>query len=494
MEQKIQQALAQIQACIDAGPYSDQNWDNFEQYRVPQWYRDGKLGIFIHWGVYAVPAHVNEWYPRQMYLRNQKESGGCYEHHLKTYGPHDQFGYKDFIPLFKAEKYDAAEWAELFKESGACFVMPVAEHHDGFAMYDTEFNPYNAAKMGPCRDTTRELEIAVRERGMHFAVSSHREEHCWFFNGGMEFPSDVQNLENRAFYGPALKIKHEDGKGWVGELPDQAWLDDWLVRTCELVDKFKPEVVFFDWWIEEAFYAKALLKFAAYYYNRCAEWGIEGGINYKNEAMPPYAGIYDVERGQLAEIRYPFWQTDTSLAYNSWCYVEGMEYRTAGALIHDFIDIVSKNGALLINVGPRADGTIPEEQQHLLRELGAWLNVNGEAVYGSKPWKIYGEGPTKVEEGMFAEKHRQDFGAEDIRFTTNGGILYATFMGWPESGVVTIKNFYQYRRFCPLEIKKIEMLGISGELEFSRDYDGLHVTLPENRPCEHAWALKLTPA
>jgi alpha-L-fucosidase len=373
--------------------------------------------------------------------------------------------------------------------------MPVAEHHDGFAMYDTDYNRWNAARMGPCRDIVSELAESVRERGMHFALSSHREEHCWFFNSGMTIPSDVQDDAFRDLYGPCLTRSVKEDDAMKDEVLDDEWLSDWLVRTCELVDKFKPEVVFFDWWIEEACYAKHLLKFAAYYYNRCHEWGIQGAINYKNEAMPQFAGIFDVERGQLSGIRPLFWQTDTSVAYNSWSYVEGMQYRSPASIIHDFIDIVSKNGALLLNIGPRADGTIPDEQQHLLRELGAWLKVNGEAIRGTNPWKIFGEGPTEVKEGMFAESNRQDFTAEDIRFTTKAGNIYAHVLSWPESGTLTIKNFYENRRFCPLGIHQVEMLGRDGALEFSRDLEGMHVILPQGeRPCRHAWVLKLTPA
>ncbi len=485
-------ALHTIREVVASGPHQDTHWDCFDDYQIPAWYRNKKLGIFIHWGVYAVPAHIGEWYARLMYLGQEEHP--AYQHHVKTWGPVDQFGYKDFIPLFKAEKYDPAAWAALFKESGAEFVMPVAEHHDGFAMYATDLNRWNAAEMGPKRDVTAELADEVRKLGMRFAVSTHRAENCWFFNAGTEIPSDVQDDRYRDLYGPCLprEIGKDKGHVTLGQTPGQAWLDDWLVRTCELVDKFRPEVVFFDWWIEEACYHQPLLTFAAYYYNRCSEWGIRGAINFKNEAMPRTAGVWDLERGQLKDIRYPFWQTDTSLAYNSWGYVEGMKYRTAPALIHDFVDIVSKNGALLINVGPRADGTIPDEQQALLRELGAWMAINAEGIHDTRPYKIYGEGPTTVPEGTFAEKDRQDFGPQDLRFTTKRGVVYVHVLGWPDDGVVKITHFHKNRRFLARELQSVELLG-HGPVDWVRDDQAMKVTLPAQQPGRHAWCLKLTP-
>ena len=222
--------LAKIQQTIADGPFAA-TWDSLEAYQIPDWYIDGKFGIFIHWGPYCVPAYGNEWNPRNMYLPGTKE----YEHHRATYGPQDQFGYKDFLPMFKAEKYDAAAWASLFAEAGARFVVPVAEHHDGFQMYASELSRWNAAEMGPKRDVLGELAAAVREAGMVFGLSSHRAEHWWFMNGGNTFPSDVQDPVYADLYGPA--------KGGLGQRPyeqyyhnppDQAYLEDWLLRTCEL--------------------------------------------------------------------------------------------------------------------------------------------------------------------------------------------------------------------------------------------------------------------
>lgn len=463
---------------IPPGPF-EPTWDSLRQFRVPQWYLDGKFGIFIHWGPYCVPAFGNEWYPRNMYIEGSAE----YEHHVKTYGPHKQFGYKDFIPMFKAERFDPAEWADLFRRAGAKFVVPVAEHHDGFAMYESGFSRWCAAKMGPCRDVVGELAAAVREAGMVFGCSTHREEHWWFFEPGTRFDSDVRDPEYFDLYGPA---KPE------AEPPDEEWLEDWLARTVEIVDKYRPQLVWFDWWINNPAYEPYLRRFAAYYYNRGAEWGLEVAINYKEKAFPEGTAVLDIERGQLSGLAPFFWQNDTSISKNSWGYVQNQDYKTAGWLIGDLVDVVSKNGALLLNVGPKPDGTIPEPEQDILLEIGRWLEVNGEAIYGTRPWVIFGEGPTEVPEGGFSDTKRLEFTAEDVRFTTKGDTLYAIVMAWPESRQATIKALAAGSPHAPQDISTVKLVGSAAPVAWTRDGSGLHVTLPAEKPCDHAFALRVS--
>lgn len=472
--------MSSMEAVIKQGPF-EAAWDSLSTYSVPDWYQDAKFGIFIHWGVYSVPAFGNEWYPRNMYMEGSPE----FEHHVQTYGPQNRFGYKDFIPMFRAEHYDAGQWARLFREAGARFVVPVAEHHDGFAMYDSALTRWCAAKMGPRRDLIGELANAVREQGLVFGVSSHRIEHWWFMNGGRQFESDVNDPQYADFYGPARIITSTEwnDKDWQPR-PDASFMEDWLARCTELVDKYHPQLFWFDWWIEQIVMKPYIQRFAAYYYNRGAQWRQGVAINYKNDAFPPQAAVFDVERGQLKGISPHFWQTDTSVSKNSWGYITQQEYKTPGSLVQDLIDIVSKNGALLLNIGPRPDGTIPEPEQEMLREIGRWLAVNGEAIYGTRPWKVFGEGPTEIREGSFTDTERAEFTGQDIRFTIRGGTLYAIALAWPGRELVihTLAN---------AQPRSVRLLGYSEPHEWIASGGGLIISLPEQKPGEHAFTFAI---
>jgi alpha-L-fucosidase len=463
-------------------------WESLSNFSVPQWYQDAKFGIFIHWGIYSVPAFDNEWYPRNMYVQGSR----AFEHHQKTWGT--KFGYKDFIPMFKAEKFDADAWADLFQRAGARYVVPVAEHHDGFPMYNCSFSRWTAVKMGPQRDVIGELAAAVRKKGLVFGVSSHRAEHWWFMNGGKQFDSDVQNAEYADFYGPAMpgpmlfSDEMWNTPDWKPR-PNAKFLEDWLARNIELVDKYQPQLYYFDWWIEQIVFAPYLQRFAAHYYNRGLEWNKGVAINCKNAAFPEGTVVFDVERGQLKDIRATFWQTDTSVSKNSWGYIQEHDYKSASSIIHDLIDIVSKNGTLLLNIGPHPDGTIPETEQAMLLEIGRWLAVNGEAIYGSRPWKIYGEGPTEVIEGSFQDTKRSAFTARDIRFTTKGDTLYAIVLGVPENGEVVIQALGANADAA--NIKQIELLGTQAPVQWTRGDSGLQVKLPAPMPTMPALVLKI---
>jgi alpha-L-fucosidase len=466
-------------------------WESLQRYRVPSWYQDGKFGIFIHWGVYCVPAFGNEWYPRNMYKQGSPE----FEHHVKIYGPQSKFGYKDFIPQLTAEHFDADAWVQLFKDAGARFVVPVAEHHDGFPMYDCSFSEWTAAKMGPKRDIIGELAAATRQHGLDFGVSSHRAEHWWFMDGGRKFDSDVQDPAYEDFYGPARMASPSSfeepkwrSRDWEPR-PDAKFLEDWLARTCELVDKYRPQLIWFDWWIEQIVFQPYLQRFATYYYNKGIEWGRGTAINYKLQAFPDGAAVFDVERGQFKGIRPTFWQNDTSVSKNSWGYIQNHDYKTARDIIGDLVDVVSKNGALLLNVGPKPDGTIPEPEVEMLRGIGRWLAVNGEAIYDTRPWQTYGEGPTEVSEGSFTDTKRSTFTGKDFRFTAKDNTLYAVALDWPDDEAV-IESLSAGSELRTSRITDVSMLG-SGRLEWTQTDDGLHIKTPAQKPCDDAFTFKI---
>ena len=469
--------FAEIDRVIEQGPYKD-TWESLGRFQVPDWYRGAKFGIFIHWGVYSVPSYASEWYSRSMYIQGTRE----YEHHLKTYGPHKDFGYKDFIPMFKAEKFSADAWADLFQKAGAKYVVPVAEHHDGFQMYQSDISHWNAAEMGPCRNVLGELKEAVEARGMTLGASTHRVEHWFFMGHGKEFDSDIKEPMQRGdFYWPAMpEQNHHDL--YSEPTPTDEYLQDWLCRCCEIVDKYRPKLVYFDWWIQHHAVKPYLKKFAAYYYNRAAEWGVQVAINYKHEAFMFGCAVPDIERGQFAEIKPFFWQTDTAIARNSWCWTEGNQFKSAKGLICDLVDIVAKNGTLLLNVGPKPDGTISEEDTAVLTEIGNWMAVNSEAIYDTKVWRKYGEGPTKVKEGQFTDGVEKVFTPEDIRFTVKGENLYCTVLSWPEDGHVVIKSLGHSADANLPEfhgiVKDVDVLGSDVKPVWERKEGGLHVTVP----------------
>jgi alpha-L-fucosidase len=479
--------LKEVRRGANDGPYRA-DWQSLQKYEVPGWYKDAKFGIFIHWGVYSVPAFGSEWYPRNMYRQGSDE----YKHHLSTYGPPAKFGYKDFIPLFRAEHFDPAAWARLFKDAGAKYVVPVFEHHDGFAMYDSGLSDWTAAKMGPRRDVHGELAKAIRAEGLHLGASSHRVEHNFFLDGGRQMESDVNDPKFAAFYGPAhtwMESKQSLLTDWT--YVSDAYLDDWLARDAEIVRKYKPELFYFDWWIGQPSVRQHLMEFAAFYYNDAASRGSVNVINYKLDAMEKHSAVLDVERGQLSDIRPLYWQTDTSISNKSWGYIEHDSFKSPRAIIHQLVDIVSKNGNLLVNVGPRSDGTIPDEVQAVLREIGSWLKINGDAIYETRPWKIYGEGPTKMVEGAFHDTEAQPFTDRDFRFTTKKDALYACELGWPASGEAVIHSFVGAQLDGP-KVASVSLLGSTSPIAFDTQNDGMHLRLPAESPSKYAQCFKIT--
>ena len=473
--------LAHIDRVNREGKYHA-DWASLAQHPVPDWYREKRLGIFLHWGPFSVPAY-HDWYARCMYMEGSPE----YEHHIKTYGPHKDFGYQDFIPRFTMENFDPEEWVRLFQEAGADYIVPVAEHHDGFANYETELSRWNAVQMGPHRDILGDLLERAERAGMTTGASSHRVEHWWFMGHGLEFESDITAPVPRDSLAWPAMPEPENQHDLFFKGPDEAFLTDWLLRCCELVDRYRPRIIYFDWWIQLEAVKPYLKRFTAYYYNRAEEWG-GCVINYKHDAYPFGVAVPDVERGQFSEAKPFLWQSDTSVMRGSWCYCEQPErarYKQPQDILWDLIDVVSKNGRLLLNFGPRPDGTLTGQDKAILRALAGWMKVNDEAIHGTGLWRVAQEGPTRVAEGQFADNVSRGFTSEDFRFTCRGENVYAICMVCPKDGVLRVKSLREADASrLPLYhgiIREVRVLGLDRPVAWRRDEEALTVELGDYR-------------
>ena len=467
-------------------------WQSLSSHQTPEWLKDGKFGIYSHWGIYAVEAFGGNvtWYSYAVYHDTTSKP---YKDFVKRFGKlTPNHGYKDLIPEFTASKFDANEWAKLFKESGAKFAGPVAEHHDGFAMWDTKYSDWNAAKMGPKQDVVGELAKAIKAQGLKFVTAFHHSEN-WRFFPTWDSTKDAGNPKYSGLYG------HIHAKDDL--YPNKEFLDEWYGKLQEVVDKYDPDFVWFDFALDliREDYVK---RFVTYYYNHAAAENKNVIISYKDHDLPPGVGLQDYELVQAAELTWSDWITDTSIdSIGSWGYVKDEGYKTVDNLVDNLVDRVSKNGYLLLNVGPKADGTIPEGAKEDLLGMGKWLKVNGEAIYGTRAWVKYGEGPTRLDRnGAFNEKSIK-YTSKDIRFTTKGNVLYAIVLDWPgkdvfiKSLVPQPGDMYDYKYpgyyIFPDEIESISMLGSSEKLNWKLEKDGLRITTPTKKPCDYAYSFKI---
>lgn len=477
----IDKRLQQVETGIEQGPYGAA-FDSIGQVNeTPEWFKDAKLGIYFHWGVYSVPAYGSEWYPRKMHRI------GYYKHHKQTYGSPKAFPYSYFVSHFGAEKFDAQAWAKLFKEAGARFAGPVAEHHDGYAMWDSSVTPWNAADTGPKADLTGRLEQAIRAEDMRFVTTFHharnnllqKSDGSWtgHYEGvGKHFPSLLNHPYDALLY---------------GYMPKDQFEKMWLAKLGEVIDQYEPDLIWFDSWLH-TISRKRQAQFAAYYYNRAEAMDKSVVVTRKQDDLPLNASIEDYEKGRPAKLMDRWWLTDDTISRGSWCYTQGLKIKSTARVLHDFIDIVAKRGCLLLNISPKADGTIPQNQKRVLHNLGAWLEVNGEAIYATRPWATFGEGPTRLKKGGHFVKG-VSYTAQDVRYTQSkdGDTLYAIALGWPSDDLV----LDQVRVSSPDE-GTVALLGRDGKLTASTNDEGSVVidvpNLPKaQRPCEHAFVFKL---
>lgn len=465
-------------------------WNELTSYQTPEWMKRAKFGIYTHWGVYSVPGFGPNvsWYPYKMY----QEGTDQYAYHCRNFGHPSKVGYKDLIPLFTGEKFDAQEWAELFQKAGARFAGPVAEHHDGFSMWNSQVNRWNAAKMGPRRDVVGELEKAVRARGMYYMTAFHHAEN-WKFYPHWVKEYDTSDPQYADLYGEAhnvdwgsekryipepIRLRVQDGGSidlqWIAQdLPNKAFHERWFEKLREVIDAYHPDYIWFDFGLGfiNDFYQR---KFLSYYQEEAAKRGQQVAISYKWNHLPTGAGLIDLEQGRFDSATYHDWITDTTVdAGEAWGYMRDANYKTAKSLIHYLMDNVSKNGYLLLNVGPKPDGTIPEEARAILLEMGEWLKVNGEAVYDTTPWRVAEEGPTKMTcSGAFSELDEVEYTGKDIRYTVKENCIYATALGKTGDEVVLHSVFPMVYRE---EIEKISFLGDGHPLKWRAEGDRLLV-------------------
>jgi len=476
----------------EEGEYTP-DWESLAKHESsPEWFRDAKMGIYFHWGVYSVPAYSSEWYPRNMHIPGHD----VYRHHLETYGHPSTFGYHDFVPMFRAEHFDAAEWADLFQKAGARFAGPVAEHHDGFAMWDSEATPWNVADMGPKKDITGLLAAELRMRGIKLITTFHHakqlqrfdsirtddhEPYAWsHYPYSLDMPTSSDD--------PALRLLY-------GNIPEEQWLEEiWFAKLKEVIDQYQPDIIWFDYMLDKIPEAYRQ-KFAAYYLNEAERWGKEVVIVRKQEDLPIDFSVEDLEKSRKNKLETDPWMTDETISKGSWCYTNNLEIKSASDVLHVLIDVVSKNGVLLLNVSPKADGTIPDNQKKVLLEMGRWLERYGEAIFDTRPWYTFGEGPTIQPEGHF-ENHREflkiKYSWKDIRYTVNGSDIYATLLGWPGAGAeLNLKAFAADSLPGSVHISGVQLLGSQNEIDWALEESGLHLVMPDEAPDSLAVVIKI---
>lgn len=466
-------------------------WESLAEHKeAPEWFKDVKFGIYLHWGVYSVPEYMTEWYPRIMYFKWSEVA----DFHEKTYGSTGKLDYHQLVSLFTAENFDATEWADLFKKAGARFAGLVSEHHDGFSMWDSECTPWNAADMGPKKDIVGLLEKSIKAQGMKFITTFHHARNLQRYSDPKvlndELTKDYTGHERHRFndshfpYYPNTAPASNDKKlqYLYGNMPAKKWYKEvWFAKLKEVIDKYDPDIVYFDSWLDRIpeEYRK---EFCAYYLNKANERKKEVLILRKQNDLPLSVSVENLEHSRKDELHSTVWQTEQTISYDSWSYTKELKIKPADDLIHEMIDVVSKNGVFLLNISPKASGIIPDDQRKVLLEIGKWLGEYGEAIYGTRPWYTFGEGPTKQPKEnnkSRAEFENLQYTSNDYRFTTKSNNVYILTLGEPQPGTaIKVTAFSKSQIPGGKQIKKVSMLGTSAQVNWKHTDDGLLLSVP----------------
>jgi alpha-L-fucosidase len=510
---------------MESGPFSP-NWDSLQNYKVPEWYRDAKFGIWAHWGPQCQPEH-GDWYARIMYI----EGSDDYKFHVEKYGHPSKFGFKDVINEWKAENWDPDHLVNLYKNAGAKYFFALANHHDNFDNYNSKYHNWNSTKLGPKKDLIGGWAKAAKSNGLKFGVSVHAA-HAWMFYqtaqgadklgslAGVPYDGNItkdmgkgkwwDGYDPQELYAQRHKVGQDGGEQWdwthEASIPDKKYCDDFFNRTIDLVNKYDPDLVYFDDTVLPLYNVSDVgLRIAAHIYNHNIKknnGSLDAVITGKilNEQQRKCM-VWDIERGQSNKIEPLPWQTDTCIG--NWHYdrklYENKGYKSVKTVIHTLVDVVSKNGNLLLNVPVRGDGTIDSEEQAIVEGITAWNKLNGEAIFGTRPWKIFGEGPASESVNAltaqgFNEGKGKPFSGSDIRFTTKGNVLYAIALGMPAQGKMVIKALGLNSTYHPDKITHIKLVGTDQELTFNRENDALTINMPDNVISQVAYSVRIISA
>jgi len=457
-----------------------------KNYQTPEWFRDAKFGIYPHWGVYSVPEFGNEWYGYAMYDKSGQTPyyvpKTMYAHHVATYGDPGTFGYKDLIPLFRAENFNADTMMSYIADAGAKYFAHLTSHHDAFLMYGSQLSRWNCVKMGPKKDVGLLLQAAAKKKGLRFGISNHLAENCWFFqynwHNNFDAARDTTLSDLYNDYNTSLNLANTE--------PSDKWCKRWVAISEEMIDYFKPDYVYYDrgWSMHPKWtpYRKTL---AAYQYNKAIEWGrgVYGApgvaLLYKDEGLVSGGAILDHENGIPSDLQSMPFQCDQSISRNSWGYIANDKYWSTSYLVNRLVDIVSKNGNMMLSINPKADGTLPDSTIDRLTEIGKWLKINGEAIYATRPAETFGIN-----------------GANRIRFTRNkeNSVLYIFSEKWPGNDSILTITSYRSAKLNQAKISKITLLGNDiASLKWNQNATALSITLPSKKPsaCNYCYVFKV---